>query len=64
MLHNVSTYSCKAVEESYSCEVQDLHSADETETNEQSQQTSSAGCKTDSKQLGRSTRTLTEIHYL
>ena len=39
----------KPVEESYSYEVQDLHSADETETNEQAQQTSSTGCKTDSK---------------
>jgi hypothetical protein len=39
----------QAVHESYSYEVQDLHSAHETETNAQAQQTSSIGCKTDSK---------------
>ena len=39
----------EAVQESYSWEVQDLHSAHETETNEEAQQTTSTGCKTDSK---------------
>jgi hypothetical protein len=39
----------QAVHEPYSCEVQDLHSAHETETNEQAKQTSSTGCKTDNK---------------
>lgn len=49
ILHHVMTSPYNAVQEFYSCEVQDLHSADETETNEQAQQTSSTGCKTDSK---------------
>ena len=48
-LHHVLTSPYQAVQESYSYEVQDLHSAQETETNEQAQQTSSTGCKTDSK---------------
>jgi hypothetical protein len=49
ILHDVVTSFCNAVPESYSCEVEDLHSADKTETNEQAQQTSSTGCKADSK---------------
>jgi len=43
ILHPVMTSPYNAVQESYSYEVQDLHSAHETETNAQAQQTSSTG---------------------